>query len=355
MLGVLLVVVVCAGGGLPAHAMIAAAGSSTGAATGSDDLNREQQQLVQVKARIRARAARMRRIQRDLNRLATQIAKDRSSAAHLQARIDKLSVQIAALDLRNAQLQAQLNARTREAYILGPGAPILYLMTATSTEDIVSRLSFLDELNHRDAVLAARVVRSQARLADAKAELTRVATLQRLAVKRARRAQRALDRELRASRRLFEELANRKDEVLYAISKIRPFGVCPVDGPHAIADNFGVWVQHPKKEGGDHVHQGDDIASPLGTPIVAPFDGEAVLSSDAANPVGGLSVKVYGEFGYVYNAHLSELGQLGAVSQGDVIGYVGQTGNAGGPHDHFEWHPDGGSAVDPYDFLTQVC
>ena len=60
-----------------------------------------------------------------------------------------------------------------------------------------------------------------------------------------------------------------------------------------------------------------------GTPIVAPFDGIAV---NAKNQIGGNAVKVYGEYGYVYNAHLSAYGQLGPVETGDVIGYVGAPG-----------------------------
>jgi murein DD-endopeptidase MepM/ murein hydrolase activator NlpD len=94
--------------------------------------------------------------------------------------------------------------------------------------------------------------------------------------------------------------------------------------------------------------------APYGTPVVAPFDGRAVASPGG---LGGLAVKVHGAAGYVYNAHLSRYGTLGTVDAGTVVGYVGATGNAAGgaPHDHFEWHPGGGGAVDPHALLMQVC
>jgi murein DD-endopeptidase MepM/ murein hydrolase activator NlpD len=128
------------------------------------------------------------------------------------------------------------------------------------------------------------------------------------------------------------------------------FKTCPVAGPHLVNNNFGIIVQIPGVP--IHVHQGNDITAATGTPIVAPFEGTAVVSP---NLLGGLAVKVYGAAGYVYNAHLSAYAHLGHVNAGEVIGYVGSTGDAGGPHDHFEWHPGNGSAVDPNPLLSVVC
>jgi hypothetical protein len=124
--------------------------------------------------------------------------------------------------------------------------------------------------------------------------------------------------------------------------------VCPVDEPMTYTDNWHA----PRWGGGFHLHQGIDIFAPTGTAIRAPFDGIAVV---ADNWLGGLAVKVYGDGGYVYNAHLSAHGMLGQVEAGDIIGFVGSTGNASGPHDHFEYHPGNGEAVNPFPFLNAVC
>jgi murein DD-endopeptidase MepM/ murein hydrolase activator NlpD len=125
---------------------------------------------------------------------------------------------------------------------------------------------------------------------------------------------------------------------------------CPVPDYLEIADNFGVMVRIPHVP--VHIHQGNDVMAPTGAPIIAPFDGYATAGHDK---LGGYTVRVYGGQGYVYNAHLSRFGQLGWVHEGDVIGYVGSTGDATGPHDHFEWHPDDGPAVDPHALLLAAC
>jgi Membrane proteins related to metalloendopeptidases len=128
------------------------------------------------------------------------------------------------------------------------------------------------------------------------------------------------------------------------------FQYCPVDGPNELANNFGILVQLPGVP--VHIHQGDDISAAYGTPIVAPFDGVAVATRST---LAGLSVEVFGPLGHVFNAHLSSYGALGNVRAGAVIGYVGATGDATGPHDHFEWHPGNGPAVDPQPYLESVC
>jgi murein DD-endopeptidase MepM/ murein hydrolase activator NlpD len=126
--------------------------------------------------------------------------------------------------------------------------------------------------------------------------------------------------------------------------------VCPVPSFTEITDTFGAMVRLPHVP--VHRHQGDDIGAPFGVPILAPFDGFASSSQDK---LGGLTVRVSGADGSVYNAHLSRLGQLGSVRAGTVVGYVGATGDATAPHDHFEWHPNDGAAVDPHALLVAAC
>ena len=128
------------------------------------------------------------------------------------------------------------------------------------------------------------------------------------------------------------------------------FEACPVDRPHRYVDDFGA----PRYGGGYHPHAGIDVFARHGTPVRAPFDGRAEASTNWA---GGLAVRVFGDRGFVYNAHLSKIGKLGRVKAGDVVGHVGNSGNAVGasPHNHFEWHPRGGPAVNPFLLLRKAC
>lgn len=161
---------------------------------------------------------------------------------------------------------------------------------------------------------------------------------------------RAQERELtRSTRARVRALRSQRNQLASWIDSL-PLQRCPVAGSVTIADNFGVIREMPGTP--RHVHQGNDIAAPTGAPIVAPFDGNALASS---SDLGGMQVKIYGARGYAYNAHLSAYGKLGAVDAGDVVGYVGMTGNATAPHDHFEWHPGDGAAIDPFMYLAAVC
>ena len=337
-------------------ASVAAVGLSGSASADEDmvketkhELKKSKHELHEAKDRYRAQVREIRALQKVMNRLATRISRAEGKILQIEAHLDKLQQKMMKLHVRAALLQAKLDERSREVYMSG-GVPILYLLTATSAADAAARISFLTEMNRRDAVLAGRVQETTDRLVQIEAEVVlgrQIVELQKRSLEMDRKE---LQRKMARSRRLVARLSGRIEQIQIEISRLRPFALCPVGGPHAIADNFGDLRHDPK--GGTHIHQGDDIAAASGAPILAPFDGVASVSHSR---LGGLGVYVHGDYGFVYNAHVSRLGTLGPVEAGDVVGYVGSTGHSTGPHDHFEWHPGNGPAVDPYEYLMLVC
>ena len=124
--------------------------------------------------------------------------------------------------------------------------------------------------------------------------------------------------------------------------------VCPVAGPRAFGDTWGA------ARSGGRRHEGVDMMSPGGTPLVAVESGSVQFKTTR---LGGNSVWLNGSSGtrYFY-AHLSAWeGSSRSVSRGEVIGYVGATGNTTANHLHFEVHPGGGRAVNPYPYVRAVC
>jgi peptidoglycan LD-endopeptidase LytH len=116
---------------------------------------------------------------------------------------------------------------------------------------------------------------------------------------------------------------------------------CPVIGGSAWGDTWGA----PRS--GGRRHQGVDMLAPIGTPLVAVVSG---LTEHRTNRLGGITITLLGDNGNrYYYAHLDAYeGAEGRVGQGQVIGYLGDTGNATGvPHLHFEVRPNGGVPVNP--------
>lgn len=111
------------------------------------------------------------------------------------------------------------------------------------------------------------------------------------------------------------------------------------------------------RDGGARKHEGIDIFSKKGTPVVAVTDG--VISDTGDRGLGGKQVwQRTGLFGNsIYYAHLDQIAiEAGAMAKkGDTLGYVGNTGNAkgGAPHLHFGIYQGFGGAVDPLPYVYQ--
>jgi len=103
------------------------------------------------------------------------------------------------------------------------------------------------------------------------------------------------------------------------------------------------------------VHTGLDFAAAYGSPIRSVARG-IVVDTAYDGAFGNKTVVRLADGTEVWYCHQSEqVAQVGdRVRPGDLIGYLGTTGNTTGPHLHLEWHPHGGDPVDPYRALVAL-
>jgi murein DD-endopeptidase MepM/ murein hydrolase activator NlpD len=127
----------------------------------------------------------------------------------------------------------------------------------------------------------------------------------------------------------------------------------PVRGmmPHQLQPNFGA-----ARDGGARSHEGLDIMAPEGREVLAITSGK--IDTKKWNNLGGNTLWLAGDDGMIYYyAHLQGyrdgINEGVRVKGGEVLGYVGKTGNASTPHLHFEVHKTKkGEAIDPFTLLA---
>ena len=297
------------------------------------------------------------------------LARSQDAAAAAETRIEALRA-----DLR--LIQRELEQRAAALFIAGGNPQALALLTSESVSDAVDRLEFASAVAEGDSDLANQVsVESQElawqqeQLADAIADQS--AATADLAAQRA-----SIEAELGRYEARVAELEDQlaAEEAAAAanddgdgdgngnpgdnlppgspppVSGTGWIQTCPVNGPNSFVDSFG----DPRP--GGRAHQGIDMIAARGTPVVAVHSGTVHRTGST---IGGFGVVVFhdGSSDWTFYTHFDSYGSYGEgahVSAGSTIGYVGNTGTTV-YHLHFEYHPGGGVAINPYTALLGVC
>jgi murein DD-endopeptidase MepM/ murein hydrolase activator NlpD len=246
----------------------------------------------------------------DVRALQEQAAAQRGQLNDINRQADVLAAQLRDLQRENADIRRLLGAGGAPARAATAGRPAATHADAGRPPTIAEIRARLARLSHVSAVAHADTSRLD--------RLThRVLDLRRLA-------------------------AVARDRMIAALPSLNPVG-------GGIASRFG-WRVDPWPE----FHQGLDLEADYGTPVHAAADGTVV----AAGWEGGFGNKVALDHGNGYQtwyAHLSRfaVGVGQHIRKGDVIAYVGATGDATGPHLHYQVMR-GGEPIDPQPFLNGV-
>lgn len=336
-------------------------------------LERVKKQIRQARAEVRQIRRRERAVTADLLATEQNLDATRKRLHTVRARLiavrslqRKTAARLKELEGRLQQRQQLLARRVRVAYQQGNASTVRVLLGSRDVHDLISRSYVLGRIARADSRLVLAIQQDRQEVAQAKAQLDRQA--QEIAQLEAELAQqtRLLQEQTEAKREILQDIARDRalkeqalDEweeesrqiaaMLRAMEQTprgqarlaKPFRggfIRPVNG--AIVSGFGMRY-HPILKV-NRMHNGVDIAAPYGTPIKAAAAGEVIFAGYRRGYGNTVIIDHGGGVATLY-AHCSALavGEGAVVKQGQVIGYVGATGLATGPHLHFEVRHNG--------------
>jgi murein DD-endopeptidase MepM/ murein hydrolase activator NlpD len=335
--------------------------STTGRASTVDDLAAARQRLSDARAAA--------------NEAVAAFTSAENKLAETEQRIAELQASIEGLKVKAVELQGIVRQRAVYAYT-HKGQDLDMVVDAQNPVAAARRTLLLDHANERDNTAVRKLAAINQDLGEQQESLraqetqeqavrdqlqTKSADLQRKlsdAQQAANALQAQLDREIAAAVAAVNAARQRELEAeraqVQTTQKVSNVGAgqviatpiagfaCPVSGS-AYSNDFG----------GARGHGGIDMFVPTGVPAVAVKSGS--VSYVANEGAGGNTAYLTGNDGNVYfYAHFSQfVGGARSVSQGEIIGLTGMTGNASAPHLHFEIRLGGanGSKTNPYPTL----
>ena len=303
----------------------------------------------------------------------------RAELAQIQEDLRRERLHLARLRRRLAEARVELANRLVELYKQDRPDMVTVVLAADGFADLLEQTEFMKRASAQDARIISRV-------RDAKVES--IATAERLdrLEKRAEEIAKVIEAEVAEVAAVKGQLVERRDswasaragksqllantradrhsleEHVAALEReeaevtARLAGSSAVAGPIRQGSGSLIWpangsISSPFGMRWGRLHAGVDIPLPEGTPLRAAASGKVAIAGWVGGYGNYICIQHSGSLSTCYG-HQSRLGaSVGqSVSQGQVIGYSGNTGNSTGPHLHFEVRI-GGSPVDPLGYL----
>lgn len=312
-------------------------------------------------------------------KIEADLANKRAELSRLQEELRKERARLTRLRARLAESRAALKDRLVYLYKADEPDLVTVILESEGFADLITRTEFMQRVSQQDARILDRVVKAKAEATATEKRLDRFETRQRKVTKivsQRRLEVLAIKNRLVDRREQFEATRSDKRQALVSTRtsrkkleshlvslqkeeqriQARLAGFSSAPGPIRRGSGSMIWpvggtFTSPFGQRWGRLHAGIDIAAPVGTPIRAAESGKVVLASWTGGYGNYTCIQHGGALSTCY-AHQVRYGtSVGAnVSKGDVIGYVGNTGNSTGAHLHFETRV-GGNPVDPMGYL----